>query len=100
MNLLNDRSVFGITASQNALFNFLGATPFAPLATGLRNSLTTTNFPGTVQLLEDASGQFPFDENRTVFFPPASIHNVSPRNSGYLRFNVADSHFENAAPEP
>lgn len=96
VNLLNDRSIFGITASQNALFNFLGATPFAPLATGLRNSLTTTNFPGTVQLFEDASGQFPFDENRTVFSARID-HTFSTRNSGYLRFNVADSHTENSA---
>ncbi|MBD0326475.1 MAG: carboxypeptidase regulatory-like domain-containing protein, partial [Pyrinomonadaceae bacterium] len=35
VNLLNDPSIFGLTASQTSLFNYLATTPFAALATGL-----------------------------------------------------------------
>jgi carboxypeptidase family protein len=96
VNLLNDLSVFDITSSQRALFDFLSATPFAPLAAGLRANLTTSNFPRTVQLFQNASGQFPFDENSTVFSGRVD-HTFSDRDNGYLRVNLADSHFENSA---
>ncbi|MFY9608321.1 MAG: carboxypeptidase regulatory-like domain-containing protein [Blastocatellia bacterium] len=96
VNLINDRSIFDITGSQRALFNFLAPTPFAPLATALTGALTTTNFPRTVQLFEDASGQFPFEESSTVFSARVD-HTFSASDNGYIRFNLADSHFENAA---
>lgn len=98
VNLLNDPNIFNVTAPQDALFDFLGATPFAALATGLRGSLTTTAqaFPRTVQLFEDATGQFPFDTSSTVFSARFD-HTFSSKNSAYIRFNLADSHFENAA---
>ncbi|HET9533320.1 MAG TPA: carboxypeptidase regulatory-like domain-containing protein, partial [Blastocatellia bacterium] len=67
VNLLNDLSIFQVTTGQDALFDFLDATPFAPLSAGLRFNLTTTNFPRTVDLFEDATGQFPFDNSSTLF---------------------------------
>lgn len=96
VNLLNDPSIFDITQSQGALLNFLGATPFAPLATGLRGALTTTNFPGTIELFEEASGQFPFNTADTVFSARVD-HTFSSKDNGYIRFNLADNHFENSA---
>ncbi|HSO75819.1 MAG TPA: carboxypeptidase regulatory-like domain-containing protein, partial [Blastocatellia bacterium] len=85
VNLVNDQSIFGITGSQKALFDFLAPTPFAPLASALTASLTTTNFPSTVQLFEDASGQFPFDESSTVFSARVD-HTFSANDTGYIRF--------------
>ncbi|HEX5705717.1 MAG TPA: carboxypeptidase regulatory-like domain-containing protein [Pyrinomonadaceae bacterium] len=96
VNLLNDPNIFQITASQASLFNFLAATPFAPLATGLRGSLTTTNFPRTVQLFNDASGQFPFESSQTTFNARFD-HNFSERDTAYLRLNLNGSNFENQA---
>ncbi|HYP29883.1 MAG TPA: carboxypeptidase regulatory-like domain-containing protein [Blastocatellia bacterium] len=98
VNLLNDPRIFDVTPSQNSLFNFLSATPFAPLATALRGSLTTTeaNFPGTIRRFEDASGQFPFDTGETVFSARLD-HNFSDKDNGYIRFNLGDVNFENSA---
>jgi hypothetical protein len=95
VNLLNDPNIFNLTAGQESLFTFLsGVPPFAPLAAGLRGAISAT--PRTRALFESASGQFPFDSFDTV----GSVrldHAFSSKNTGYLRFNVADSHFENQA---
>lgn len=98
VNLLNDPTIFQVTPSQDALFNSLAGTPFAPLATGLRGSLTTTaaRYPRTVDLFTDASGQFPFNSSQTTFTARFD-HNFSDRDSAYLRLNVNDSSFENQA---
>ncbi|HEX8176206.1 MAG TPA: carboxypeptidase regulatory-like domain-containing protein [Pyrinomonadaceae bacterium] len=98
VNLLNDPSVFGLTASQTSLFNYLAGTPFAALATGLSGTLTTTanRYPRTVSLFTNASGQFPFNSNQTTFTARLD-HNFSPNDNGYLRFNLNDSTFENQA---
>ncbi|HYO90338.1 MAG TPA: hypothetical protein VEQ40_01825, partial [Pyrinomonadaceae bacterium] len=98
VNLLNDPSIFGLTASQTTLFNFLAGTPFAPLAAGLTAALTTTaaRYPRTVALFNSASGQFPFNSNQTTFTARID-HNFSPNDNGYLRFNLNDSKFENQA---
>jgi carboxypeptidase family protein len=99
LNLLNDPNIFQPTPSQNTLLNYLsGVQPFAPLAAGLRNALTTTAaaYPRTVQLFANASGQFPFDETQTQFSARLD-HNFSDRSSGYLRFNLTDFDFENQA---
>jgi hypothetical protein len=99
VNLLGDQSIFQPTASQNSLLNFLsGVAPFAPLAAGLRNALTTTAaaYPRTIQLFTNSSGQFPFDESQTQFSSRVD-HNFSERSSGYLRFNLTDADFENQA---
>jgi Carboxypeptidase regulatory-like domain/TonB dependent receptor len=95
VNLLNDPNIFNLTAGQTALFNLLGGVPpFAPLAAGLRAAISTK--PATQALFESASGQFPFSSFDVV----GSVrldHTFSLKNSGYLRFNVADAHFENQA---
>src|SRR5215813_4544036 len=97
VNLLSDPSIFQPTASQNALLNFLSGVPaFAPAAAMLRGTLTTTNFPQTVQLFNSSSGQFPFDETQTQFSARLD-HNFTERSSGYLRFNVTDFDFQNQA---
>ncbi|HVF90665.1 MAG TPA: carboxypeptidase regulatory-like domain-containing protein [Blastocatellia bacterium] len=98
VNLLNDPRIFDVTASQNSLFNFLSATPFAALATGLRGTLTTTeaNFPATIGRFREASGQFPFDTAETVFSARLD-HNFSEKDNGYVRFNLGDANFENSA---
>jgi outer membrane receptor protein involved in Fe transport len=98
VNLLNDPTMFNTTPGQTALFNFLDGSPFAAASAGLRAALTTTpsRYPRTVNLFTNASGQFPFDLSDTVFSTRID-HSFSSRNSGYARFNLADSHFENSA---
>ncbi len=98
VNLLNDPNIFQITPSQTALFNFLSATPFAPLAAGLRATLTTTsaNFPRTINLFNSSSGQFPFESSQTTFNARFD-HNFSERDTAYLRLNLNGSNFENQA---
>jgi hypothetical protein len=98
VNLLNTNSIFQTTASQEQLFNGLAGTPFAALATGLRGTLTTTstNFPRTVNLFTNASGQFPFQSKQTTFGARLD-HNFSQRDSAYIRFSLNKSTFENQA---
>ncbi len=99
VNLLSDPTIFQTTSSQNALINYLsGVAPFASLAAGLRGALTTTSqaYPRTVKLFTDNSGQFPFKENQTQFSARID-HTFSEKSSGYIRFNVTDSFFENQA---
>lgn len=95
VNLLNDPNLFNLTTGQTSLFNFLGAVPnFAPLAAGLSAAISTG--ARTRALFESASGQFPFD----YFDMVGSVrldHTLSATDSGYLRFNVADSHTQNQA---
>ncbi|HSF24029.1 MAG TPA: carboxypeptidase regulatory-like domain-containing protein, partial [Blastocatellia bacterium] len=92
VNLLNDPTIFDLTAGQTTLFDFLDdVPPFAPLSAGLRGAISTK--PATTELFEEASGQFPFDSFDTV----GSVrldHTFNANDSGYARFNVADSHFE------
>ncbi|MEK6410431.1 MAG: carboxypeptidase regulatory-like domain-containing protein [Acidobacteriota bacterium] len=96
VNLLNDLSIFNLTASQSALFNLLDAGPASlrPLSAGLRAALATQ--PRTADLFQKASGQFPFDGFDAVGTFRLD-HNFSANDSGYARFSVADSHFENQA---
>ena len=99
VNLLNDPSIFAVTSSQNALFNFLQAgTPFAAAATGLRAALTTTaaRYPRTIGLFTNESGQFPFDSNQTTFSARVD-HTFNQKDNGYLRLSVNDQVFENQA---
>lgn len=99
VNLLNDPNIFQPTSSQSALLTYLSGVPsFAQLSGGLRAALTTTSqaYPRTVKLFTDNSGQFPFNESQTQFAARLD-HNFSDRSSGYLRFNVTDSFFENQA---
>ncbi|HEX6185067.1 MAG TPA: carboxypeptidase regulatory-like domain-containing protein [Pyrinomonadaceae bacterium] len=98
VNLLNTTNIFQITSSQSRLFNFLTGTPFAALGTSLRGTLTTTsaNFPRTVNLFTNASGQFPFESSQTTFGARFD-HNFSDRDNAYIRFSLNDSKFENQA---
>jgi hypothetical protein len=96
VNLLNDPNIFNVTPLQNSLFNFLGGSPFAAVATGLRNALTTSNFPNTVALFRNATGQFPFDTDDTVISGRID-HTFSALDSGYIRLNYARSNSENQA---
>ncbi|MBA3357250.1 MAG: TonB-dependent receptor [Pyrinomonadaceae bacterium] len=99
VNLLNDPSIFQLTASQNSLFNFLQAgTPFAAAAAGLRAALTTTaaSYPRTVNLFNSSSGQFPFEEKQTLFSARVD-HSFSNRNNAYARLSLNDQLSENQA---
>ena len=102
VNLLSDPNVFSITPTQKALFDFLDGSSipaqFRAVSGGLRAALTTTRtaYPRTVGLFESASGQFPFDTNSTILSGRID-HAFSAKDSGYLRLNYADSHFENTA---
>lgn len=107
VNLLSDPNLFQVTQSdprtrsQAQLFDFLANTATVPAqlkAAGaqLRGALTTTNYPRTVKLFTDASGQFPFDSTQTAFSLRLD-HTFSDRSNGYLRFNLNDSGFENQA---
>jgi Carboxypeptidase regulatory-like domain/TonB dependent receptor len=99
VNLLTDLNIFQPTASQTALLGFLEGNPdFTELANTLRDRLRTTpqSFPNTVELFDNENGQFPFDEDQTQFSVRLD-HNLSERSSGYLRFNLTDSVFENQA---
>ncbi len=95
VNLLNDLTIFNLSGSQTALFNLLdGVPPFAPLSAGLRGALTIQ--PRTFDLFENASGQFPFDSFDVVGTFRVD-HTFNANDSGYIRFNVSDAHFENQA---
>jgi hypothetical protein len=96
VNLLNDPSIFNLTSGQIALFNFLDVGPAAlrPLSAGIRAAISTQ--PRTSALFQQASGQFPFDGFDTVGTLRLD-HTFSASDSGYARFNVSDSHFENQA---
>jgi Carboxypeptidase regulatory-like domain/TonB dependent receptor len=99
VNLVTDQSIFQPTASQTALLDYLGGFPqFASTVATARAALTTTpqSFPRTVDLFTNASGQFPFDEDQTQFSARLD-RNFTDRSSGYLRFNLSDSVFENQA---
>jgi hypothetical protein len=102
VNLLNDPNIFNITASQSALFGFLdGASvpaAFRAISAGLRSALTTTQaaYPRTISLFQNASGQFPFETNSTLFSARLD-HSFNSKDSGYARFNLGKSRFENNA---
>ncbi|HEX5085177.1 MAG TPA: hypothetical protein VFY40_24335, partial [Blastocatellia bacterium] len=86
---------------QNALLDFLsgsGVPQLAQVAAGLRGALTTTaaTYPRTIQLFNNSSGQFPFDESQTQYALRVD-HTFSERSSGYLRFSATDGDFENQA---
>lgn len=88
--------IFQLSSSQSAFFNFLGAIPnFAPLATGLKQNLTGTNFPSTLNLFKQNAGAFPFSSDASTFSTKLD-HKFSDNNTAFLRFHVTDSLSENA----
>ena len=99
VNLVQNPRIFQVTASQKALLDFLETDDrFASAASQLRNALTTTNqnYPRTVALLEDASGQFPF-HNRETSFSTRLDHTFNARDNAYARFSVSSQRLENRA---
>ncbi len=105
VNLL-DQSNFRTTPSQDLLFNFLqGRTdlingiPANQLAATFRNAFTTTattNQGRTLQLFQNASGQFPFDANQS-YFSARVDHTFNDRATGYIRIHANDLLEENQA---
>lgn len=101
VNLLNDPSIFTTTARQEEFLGLLGGSG-SPALIGLGNALranlvtTSANFPGTIALFNDASGQFPFEENSTIFSARID-HTFGQSDSAYFRLNLADAFFENNA---
>lgn len=102
---LFDPNNFNVTSSQNSLFTFLqGRTdlingiPANVLGGSLRGALTTTAaaFPRTIALFQDASGQFPFNENQN-YFTARVDHNFSSRSNTYVRVTANDLLAENQA---
>ena len=69
--ILQDRSIFGqLSPGQTALVDFFQNGPFPALAdTGqeLHDALITNNYPGTLKLFNDNSGNFPFAETENQF---------------------------------
>lgn len=99
VNLVNPAN-YTVTSSQNNLFSFLATgpngAPFAPLATLLGGRLTTTNFPNTIRLFDDASDSFPFDANQS-YFSARVDHNFNDTSSGFIRIHANDLLEENQA---
>lgn len=96
VNLLNDPTIFELTPGQKDLFNVLDTAPppLNAVSAGVRLAISTK--PRTTELFQMSSGQFPFDGFDTVGTVRLD-HTFNSSDSGYLRFNVADSHFENQA---
>ncbi|HSE35900.1 MAG TPA: carboxypeptidase regulatory-like domain-containing protein [Blastocatellia bacterium] len=96
VNLLNDPTIFELTPGQEELFDLLDTAPppLNAVSAGVRLAISTK--PRTTELFEKSSGQFPFDGFDTVGTVRLD-HTFNPSDSGYVRFNVADSHFENQA---
>jgi Carboxypeptidase regulatory-like domain/TonB dependent receptor len=88
------------TASQTALINYLSSVGGQPavIAAAAQAALTTTsaNYPDTVNLFNNASGQFPFEESQTQFSARVD-RNFTDRSTGYLRFNLTDQVLQNQA---
>ncbi|MEO6589813.1 MAG: TonB-dependent receptor, partial [Pyrinomonadaceae bacterium] len=104
---LNNPANYRVSASQESLFSFLQGRPATDLIPGttitanqlgatLRNNFTTTaaQFPRTINLFANASGQFPFDANQT-FFSARVDHTFNDRSSGYIRIHANDLLEEN-----
>ncbi|HET8550417.1 MAG TPA: TonB-dependent receptor, partial [Bryobacteraceae bacterium] len=90
--ILQDRSAFSrLTASQDQLLGFMNnVAQLRPLAAGLRQSLTTTNYPRTLELFNRNSGNFPFSED-TNLFSFRLDHRFTPNNMLFMRGNMARS---------
>lgn len=95
--LLWDKSIFWrLTPSQIRLLSYLDSqSSLAGLSNRVRNALTTTNYPSTLQLFEENSGTFPFDGANNQATARVD-HNYSPRNSGFLRASFSRSREQNA----
>lgn len=97
--LLWDQSVFGVmTPSQTALAAFLdgsGVPDFRALAGVMRRILITNDFPGTLALFRNNSGEFPFSEGDTQLSLRLD-EQASPRHGLFLRGNLTRDRNANA----
>lgn len=95
--ILQDRTAFRqLTPSQQQLVNFLdGIAAYKPLAAGLRQALITENFPATLKLFNDNSGNFPFSayENHVSL---RIDHHFSEKDSLFWRGTWSQSWDQNS----
>jgi hypothetical protein len=99
VTILQDRSVFNrLTPSQQALFDFFnlsGIPQFQVLAQQGAALLLPANYPRTIALFDQNSGNFPFGEDSTQLLARIDA-NTSERNHLFLRFNSTWDYAENA----
>jgi Carboxypeptidase regulatory-like domain len=95
--ILQDRSVFGqLTAPQQELVDFFSkVAAFRPLAEGLAGALITNNYPATLALFNQNSGEFPFSEGDNLFSFRVD-HQFSPNDTFFLRGNLTTSNNQNS----
>ncbi len=97
--ILQDRSSFGtLTPSQQQLANFFDNAPVPSLQVfgGLmRKYLITNNFPSTLALFNNNSGEFPFSENDNQFSVRLD-HQFSARDNLFFRGNFNNGTNQNA----
>jgi hypothetical protein len=97
--ILQDRSAFtGITESQKQLFDFFNASgvpQLRALAAVGTAALTTANYPRTLQLFSENSGNFPYSEDNTQFSARID-QRVSDNHNLFFRGNLTRDYSENA----
>ena len=92
---LEDEDIFQVTELQESLISALTAAPvpsFQFLGAALRGALTTSEavYPGTIQLLRDNSGVFPFRNNDNTVSLRVD-HQVSSQNQVFARASYSDT---------
>lgn len=97
--ILQDRTAFGtLTPSQQQLANFFDHAPVPALqALGplMRQYLITNNFPATVALFNNNSGEFPFSEGANQFSARLD-HSFSARDNFFFRGNFNNGTSQNS----
>jgi hypothetical protein len=97
--ILQDRSAFSqLTPSQQQLVDFFrasGIPALAGLGAQMSAALITTNYPRTVALFNNNSGNFPYSEDNTQFSFRLD-HRLTDRNSLFFRGNLTESNSDNA----
>lgn len=84
------------TTSQSAFLDYLASRPqFAPLAAGLRATLTAPT-ARTAALYAATNGQFPASESSALFSGRVD-HNFSDSDTGFVRINYTRTENENQA---
>jgi hypothetical protein len=96
--ILQDPSIFSsMTASQQALATYFGQSGAANLqqtAGLMQQLLITNNFPATLKLFNDNSGDFPFAEADTQFSIRLD-HRFSARHTIFVRANLTSDTADN-----
>ena len=98
--ILQDRTAFGqMTTSQQQLADFFNATGVAQLrqlAATMKQYLVTNNYPRTVALFNDNSGNFPFHEDSNLVSLRLD-HRFTDRHQFFFRGNITNNFSQNAA---